>query len=241
VTVSAAVIAEELARARDMSASIVGTPARSIGGKKPIRQASARAKVAAKSNRETPARARVVTDPKTDTPARAIPATDPKVVPPARSDLRTIRLLGRTLDDLEKLRIQNQLRIGAAQRDGIDAPWAEQIDGGMRAVEHAAELELKRAWRRFDHPGRCVGEGDPRRRRSSYGAVVRRDRRPGRAAEPREAPRVLRPRRPGTCWEGAEEPTQEELFKRGNPNAKKAVWKLSYQFMRTVGSPGEAT
>jgi hypothetical protein len=31
--------------------------------------------------------------------------------------------------------------------------------------------------------------------------------------------------------------TQEELFKQGNPAAKKAAWKLGYQFMRTPSSP----
>lgn len=211
--VSADVIAEELARATEIS----------------------------QTRSQTPARARAASQPTRETPARATRRTASIAQPPARVDLlATIRLLGRTLDDLEKLRIQNELRIGAAGRDGIDAPWAEQIDGGMRAVEHAAELELKRAWRRLDHPAVAWAKAIP-----GAGEVLM-ARLFAEIGDPAERPNPGKllaycghgdPARAGRVPKNA---TQAELFKRGNPNAKKATWKLAYQFMRTVGTPAEA-
>lgn len=155
--------------------------------------------------------------------------------PPARDALLvTIRHLGRTIDDLERLRIMNGNRVGAAQRDGFDLPWMAAVNVPLVAAEHAAELELKRAWRKHrlaswakEVPGagevlmaRLIAEiGDPAERPN-----------PGK---------LLAycghgdPLRTGKVPKGA---TQEELFKRGNPHAKKAVWKLAYQFMRTVGT-----
>lgn len=221
--VPADVIATELARAKFSPTSTSGTPARA-------------------TRLLTPARATQTTESITAAPARAKVLPTPTIATPARSDLlTTIRLLGRTLDDLQKLRIQNELRIGAAKRDGIDAPWAEQIDVGMRAVEHAAELELKRAWRRYDHPAVAWAKSIPGAGETLMARLF------SEIGDPAERPNPdkLRaycghgdPARAGRVPKNA---TQEELFKRGNPNAKKAVWKLAYQFMRTVGTPDEAT
>lgn len=147
--------------------------------------------------------------------------------------LRSIRLLGRTIDDLEIARIENGNRIAAAQREGYDLPWMDVIQSGMSSVEHEAKLAIKRLWRR--HPlapwakaipglgelliARLIAEiGDPASREN-----------PGKLlAYCGHGDPALSIREKGA--------TQEDLFRRGNPYAKKAVWKIAKQFERTVGS-----
>lgn len=66
-------------------------------------------------------------------------------------DLAAIRTLAALLDDLEKVRIMNGNRVGAAEREhGESFPHLLVIQDDLLALEHRAEIELKRAWRR--HP-----------------------------------------------------------------------------------------
>ncbi len=148
--------------------------------------------------------------------------------------LFTIRQLGRLLDDIERMRIMNGNRVAAGQRAGIDLPWMTVVSAQLDTLEHSVELELMRAWRK--HPLAAWAKGVP----GAGGTLL--PRLISEIGDPADRPNVdkLRaycghgdPARAGKVPKGA---TQEELFKRGNPNAKKAVWKLSHQFMRTVGS-----
>lgn len=146
----------------------------------------------------------------------------------------TIRTLGRLLDDLERVRIMNSNRIAAVEREyGSSLPSLDVIGQQVAAVEHQAELELKRAWRK--HPlapwaaeikgcgekliARLIAEiGDPAERPNvaklwaycGHGDPARSQKRKGM--------------------------TQDELFKQGSPIAKKRVYLLAAQFRRTPGS-----
>jgi hypothetical protein len=175
--------------------------------------------------------------------------------------LATIRTLGDLLDDLERTRIANANRIAAVEREyGEGLPHLEVVSKSLAAVEHQAELELKRAWRR--HPlapwadeikgcgekliarlvavigDPCVGYHGHWEVSEEAGGTKRRtwvvdepfDRNPAKLwaycghGDPARA---------GQVPKGA---TQEELFKRGNPEAKKRVYLLASQFRRTPGS-----
>lgn len=146
----------------------------------------------------------------------------------------TVKTLGRLLDDLERVRIMNSNRIAALEREyGSSLPHLSEIGHQVSAVEHEAELELKRAWRQ--HPlapwakeikgcgeklvARLIAEiGDPAERPNvaklwaycGHGDPARSQKRRGM--------------------------TQEELFKQGSPVAKKRVYLLAAQFRRTPGS-----
>lgn len=142
--------------------------------------------------------------------------------------LALIRHLGRTLDDLEKLRIQHQLRRMAFERDtGTPLPPDPVLDQ-LESAEHQAELELKRLWRK--HPLapwaktiRGVGEksiarliaeiGDPAARQtvSQLWAYCGYD--------------PTRRRRKGM--------SQEEAVACGNPHAKKQCWLIATSMLKT--------
>jgi hypothetical protein len=158
--------------------------------------------------------------------------------PPTDPVLFTIRQLGRLLDDIELMRIQNGNRIGAGQRAGLDLPWMTTTAAQLDALEHTVELELKRAWRK--HRLAKWAKGIPGAGEVLMGRLIAEIGEPADRANPGKLLAYCGhgdPARAGQIPKGA---TQEELFKRGNPHAKKAVWKLSYQFMRTVGTPTAA-
>lgn len=151
------------------------------------------------------------------------------------SELATIAMLGHLLDDIEKVRIANGNRIGAAERETGDAiPHLVLIQEQVERLEHIAELELKRAWRR--HPLAAwakpiMGAGEVLMARLV--ACI---------GDPAERPNPAKlwaycghgdPARAGSVPKGA---SQEELFKRGNPEAKKRTYLLAAQFRRTPGS-----
>lgn len=120
----------------------------------------------AQSNGQTADPANGLTHPNPETPDPAnhiaqpsAPAPDPELgeaissTPPMGGTplLDTIRTLGRLLDDLERVRIMNSNRIAALERDyGEALPHLDVIQGELKRIEHQAELELVRAWRR--HP-----------------------------------------------------------------------------------------
>jgi hypothetical protein len=163
------------------------------------------------------------------TPARAKRLTAPISVTPARADLDTIKTLGALLDDLEMVRIMNGNRIGALEREhGEAVPHLTDIQERVAAIEHLAHLELVRAWRK--HPlapwakgYRGVGEKSIAR----LVAVI---------GDPAERPN------PGKlfayCGHGdaarkrAKGMSQDELFRLGNPRAKKQVWLIATSLLK---------
>lgn len=150
--------------------------------------------------------------------------------------LEAIRQLGRLLDDLEHVRIQNGNRIGALERAGYERlPHLQAIQEGMAQVEHQAELELVRLWR--THPlapwaksYRGLGEKSIARLIAEIGDPYIRD-----TAEIRTLGQLRAlcghgdPARAGQIPKGA---TQAEIFKRGNPRAKKQVWLIATSLLK---------
>ncbi len=178
---------------------------------------------------------------------------------PNRSDglLLTIKTLGNLLDDLERVRIMNDNRIGALEREfGSSLPELDVIAEQLQAVEHAAELNLKRAWRRHPlapwakaYPGigekliaRLIAEiGDPSRKPlDSGGQVSIENHSPNASTDVERTVSQLR------AYCGVGDParkrksgmTQEEAFKLGNPKAKKLCWLISESFVKVNRGPG---
>lgn len=151
-----------------------------------------------------------------------------------KQELDTIRTLGRLLDDLERVRIMNSNRIAALEREyGSALPHLSEIGRQVSAIEHEAELELKRAWRK--HPlapwaKEIKGCGE-----KLIARLI------AEIGDPAERPNVAKLW--AFCGHGDPERsqkrkgmTQEELFKQGSPIAKKRVYLLAAQFRRTPGS-----
>ena len=149
--------------------------------------------------------------------------------------LLSIKTLGYLLDNLERVRIMNSNRISALNRDfGASLPALDLAQEHLKAVEHEAELEIKRVWRRHplrkwaaDYPG--VGEKLIARLIAEIG-------------DPGERPN------PAKLWAycGLGDParkrkqgmTQEEAFKLGNPKAKKLCWLIGESFVKVNRGPG---
>ncbi len=164
------------------------------------------------------------------TSARANTATTPKLLPPARETLllASIRHLGGLLDDLEQVRVANGNRIAAMEREFGDAFGLDAIQGHLRATEHQAALELVRLWRK--HPlapwARSIhglGEKSIARLIASIG-------------DPAERPNVAKLW--AYCGRGdaarhrAKGMSQDELFRLGNPRAKKQVYLIATSFLK---------
>lgn len=154
------------------------------------------------------------------------------------SDL-TIITLAELVDDLEKLRIANGNRIGALERTfGSALPHLHVIQDGLESVEHQAGLHLRRAWRQ--HPLAPWAKNIPGLGERSIARLI------AVIGDPAERPN------PAKLWAycGHGDParsrirkgaTQEELFARGNPEAKTRTWLIASQFCRTASSPYRAT
>lgn len=165
-------------------------------------------------------------------PAQAILRPSTNVLTPARAGLPDpIRILGELLDDLEQVRIANGLRIGAAQRAfGGDAamPQLVAIQDALARVEHDAELELKRAWR--IHPLAAWAKGYHGLGEKSIARLI------AIVGDPAERPNVAKL----WAYSGHGNPnrtrakgmTQAELFKLGNPRAKKQVWLIATSLLK---------
>jgi transposase len=152
--------------------------------------------------------------------------------------LDTIKTLGRLLDDIERVRIMNGNRIGALERTyGDSLPHLVVIGESLARVEAEAEKELVRAWRQHPlAPWAAEIQGAGEKLTARLIAEI---------GDPAERPN------PAKLWAycGMGEPlrneiprnaTQEELFKRGNPKAKKRAYLLAVQFRRTPSSPYRA-
>lgn len=145
-----------------------------------------------------------------------------------RTLLALIRHMGRALDDLEKLRIQHQLRRGAFEREHEMLLPPDAVLDSLNGAEHQAELELVRLWRTYSLAPwaksiRGVGEksiarliaeiGDPADRANvaklwSYcGLNPERRRRKGMS--------------------------QDEALACGNPQARKQVWLISTALLKS--------
>lgn len=159
--------------------------------------------------------------------ARPNPVPDPNLPPDERTLLALIRHMGRTLDDIEKLRIQHQLRRLAFEREtGMPAHALMETEARLAAIEHEAELELVRLWRK--HPLapwakniRGVGEKSIARLFAEIG-------------DPADRPNVAklwsycglnpdRQRRKGM--------SQEEALACGNPRARKQLWLIATRML----------
>lgn len=219
-------------RAIPGSEPLVYTPLRAIGAPTAIQPTPARATPPPGPNGESPARATMAPSPSVQTPARAIPAAPPTRVPPARVDLLTISTLGALLDDLELTRIANGNRMAAVEREfGSSLPALEVTQASLRALEHRAQLDLIRAWRR--HPlaawakaQRGVGEKSVARLIAIIGD-------PADRANPAKLWAYCGVGNPDR--KRAKGMTQAELFKLGNPRAKKQVWLIATAFVKSGG------
>lgn len=178
----------------------------------------------------SPARANSHTESEPHTPARAIVLTTTSAESPARDALlEQIRLLGRTLDDLERVRIMNGNRGAAYEREyGSAMPHHDIVQGHLKALEHLAVLELVRAWRK--HPlapwakdVRGVGEKSIARLIAEIGDPAEREN-PGKLLAYCGHGEALRKRRKGM--------SQEELFRCGNPRAKKQVYLIATSMLK---------
>lgn len=164
----------------------------------------------------------------------AIEPTTPQDVPPSSALLASIRTLGNLLDDLERVRIMNGNRVMALQRDyGSALPHLEVIEQELRAVEHEAQLELIRAWRKhalYPWAKAIRGIGD-----KSIARLI------ADIGDPGERPNVAK------LWAycGLGDPTrkrrkgmtQEEAFAMGNPHAKKMCWLIGESIVKTTSGP----
>ena len=159
----------------------------------------------------------------------AIHPTEPSLEPLSSPDLIAIRTLGRLLDDIERVRVMNGNRVAAVEREyGSSLPALDVIQGHLRAVEHEAELELVRIWRK--HPLAPWAKGHLGLGEKSVARLI------SIIGDPAERPNVAKLW--AYCGHGdparkrAKGMTQEELFKLGNPQAKKQVWLIATSMLK---------
>jgi hypothetical protein len=153
------------------------------------------------------------------------------------TDLAIITL-AELVDDLERIRIQTTNRIGALERTlGSSMPHLEVVADQLREVERQADLELRRAWRK--DPLAPWAKGVPGAGERLMARLIATIGDPG----DRENPAKL------WAYCGHGDPargrrrkgmSKEQLLSLGNPEAKKRVWLLALQFMKTPSSPYRA-
>lgn len=171
--------------------------------------------------------------------------------------LKYIRDLGRMLDDLETPRVANGNRIGAYQREHAEAPpHYLAMQEGLAHVEHIAELALLKAWRK--HPLAPWAKSIPGLGEKSVARLIAVIGDPSlRAVGHWEGEGLARtwtidgyePRLVSQLWAycGHGDPArrkaagmgQEELFKMGNPDAKKRVYLVAEACMKGKGTGGQ--
>lgn len=183
--------------------------------------------------------------------ARAKPPTTPRLGTPA---LDSVRVLGRLLDDLERLRVAAGNRIGALERAANEPlPHLYYIATPLDEAEHRAELELVRAWRKhplapFAKSVHGFGEKSAARLIAEIGSpsIGTTGHWEGEGAERSWVIDSQYDRTVSQLWAfcGVGDParnkipkgaTQVELLKRGNPTAKKQLWLIAVS-MRMKGN-----
>lgn len=150
------------------------------------------------------------------------------------ADLALITL-AELVDDLEHVRIETTNRIAALTATfGSSLPHLDVLADQLKELEHQADLELRRQWRKDPlAPWAKAVPGAGERLMARLIATI---------GDPADRPN------PAKLWAycGHGDPersripkgaTQAELFARGNPDAKKRVWLLASQFCRTASSP----
>ena len=188
----------------------------------------------AKPKKVSPAvfeRAIDLTEPMSRAPADlAPPSNRTESISRTAALLSTIRTLGQLLDDLERVRIANGNRIAALERDyGESPPHLDVVQKQIKVAEHLAELELVRVWRK--HPlapwakqFRGVGEKSIARLVAIIGDPGERENVAKVWAYCGHGDAGRRPRKGMT---------QAELFKLGNPAAKKQTWLIATSLLKT--------
>lgn len=151
-------------------------------------------------------------------------------------ELEIVSVLGELLDDIERTRIANGNRIAALEREyGSSHPELDAIQAHLGTLEHSAELELKRAWRK--HPLAPWAKAIPGAGEKLVARLI------CAVGDPADRQNVAKlwaycghgdPSRSRMIPKNA---TQSELMKRGNPTAKKRTYLLAAQFRRTPSSP----
>jgi len=143
--------------------------------------------------------------------------------------------LAERVDDLEQARIATGNRVGALERTfGGSLPHLDAVLEQLQRVEDLAERELRQVWR--SHPLADWAKSVPGLGEASIArllAVI------GDPAERRNPARLW-----AYCGHGdparsrlRKGATQAEVLARGNPEAKKRVWLIARQFVRTRNSP----
>lgn len=150
------------------------------------------------------------------------------------ADLALITL-AELVDDLERVRIGTENRVGALVRTfGSSLPHLDVLTEQLRAIEHQADLEMRREWRKdpFAPWAKSIPGAGPRLMARLMATI----------GDPADRPN------PEKLWAycGHGDPgrsripkgaTKEQILARGNPEAKKRVWLLSSQFVKTATSP----
>lgn len=160
--------------------------------------------------------------------ARPITPPEPERQSDGRALLARIRHMGRTLDDLESLRVRHDNRRGAFEREHEIMLPLDEVADALAAAENAARLELLRLWRQ--HPlaawakeTRGVGEKSIARLIAEIG-------------DPADRPNVAK------LWAycGVGNParirvpanaTQADVFARGNRRARKQLWLIATRML----------
>jgi hypothetical protein len=150
------------------------------------------------------------------------------------NDLSYLRDLGRLLDDQERVRIMNSNRIAAAEREyGSARPHLIVIQEEIHKVEGIIIRQLESAWKQ--HPLAPWAKTIPGAGPKLMSRLI------SEVGDPADRAN------PAKLWAycGHGDParrrvkgmSQEDALKLGNPWAKKRVWLLSNQFMKTRQSP----
>lgn len=153
------------------------------------------------------------------------------------TDLALITL-AELADDIERVRIETTNRIGALERTfGSSLPHLDAIAAQLKAVEHQTDLEMRRQWRK--DPLAPWAKGIPGAGERLMARLVATIGDPADRSNPAKLWAYCGHGDPARSRipKGA---TQEQLFARGNPDAKKRVWLIASQFVKTASSPYRA-
>ena len=149
--------------------------------------------------------------------------------------LDELRTLADLYEDLQQLRMASDNRVSRMELERGDAmPHLRVLGEAVGKLEHDAELELVHAWR--SHPLAPWAKSVPGLGEKSIARLI------SVIGDPAERPNVAKlwaycgHGDPNRSWL-PRSATQAEIFKRGNLEAKTAVWRIATQFRKTMNSP----